>query len=79
MAGPQNAARRIERPHTVVAKDAALYTIGGVPAKSIRKRFDDATIEKLPALRWWDWPEEAIRRNLPAILAGDIAALERGR
>ena len=79
MAGPQNAARRIERPHTVVAKDAAPYTIGGVPAKPIRKRFDDAAIEKLPALRWWDWPEEAIRCNLPAILAGDIAALERGR
>ncbi len=79
MAGPQNAARRIDRLRAVVAKDAAPYVIGGVSAKSIRKRFDDAAIEKLPVLRWWDWPEEAIRRNLPAIQAGNIAALERGR
>ena len=48
MAGPQNAARRIARLRAVVAKDAAPYVIGGVSAKSIRKRFDDAAIEKLP-------------------------------
>ena len=57
---------------------ALLYTIvGGIPAKPIRKRFDDAVIERLETLRWWDWDEEKIRRNLPAIQSGDIAALER--
>ena len=54
------------------------YTIvGGILAKPIRKRFDDAVIERLETLRWWDWDEEKIRRNLPAIQSGDIAALER--
>ncbi len=61
----------------VVTKDVAPYTIvGGVPAKPIRRRFDDETIEKLESLRWWDWDTEKIRACIPAIQSGDIAALE---
>ncbi len=62
----------------VVTKDVPPYTIvGGVPAKQIRKRFDDATIEKLEEIRFWDWDEEKIKRNISAIQRGDICALER--
>lgn len=61
----------------VVTKDVAPYTIvGGVPAKPIRRRFDDETIEKLESLRWWNWDAEKIRACIPAIQSGDIAALE---
>lgn len=60
----------------VVTKDVTPYTIvGGVPAKPIRRRFDDTTIEKLQALHWWDWDKEKIKRNIPAIQSGDMAAL----
>ena len=61
----------------VVTKDVPPYTIvGSVPAKPIRRRFDDAVIARLEALRWWDWDEERIRRSIPAIQAGDVDALE---
>ena len=61
----------------VVTKDVPPYTVvGGVPAKTIRKRFDDATVEELLALRWWGWDKEKIKRSISAIQSGNIAALE---
>ncbi|GBG14987.1 uncharacterized protein NMK_2588 [Novimethylophilus kurashikiensis] len=39
----------------VVVKDVAPYSIvGGVPARPIRDRFDERTIEALLSWRWWD-------------------------
>lgn len=61
----------------VVTKDVEPYTIvGGVPAKPIRKRFDNDTILKLESLRWWDLPYEQIKKFLPAIRSGDVKSLE---
>lgn len=60
----------------VVTKDVPPYSIvGGVPAKSIRKRFDDETIVELLRLKWWDWSEEKIAQNIQAIKSGQVEQL----
>ncbi|MET3598504.1 CatB-related O-acetyltransferase [Martelella mangrovi] len=47
----------------VVVKDVAPYTVvGGVPAKLIKKRFSEATIEALKSLKWWDRDDSQLAR-----------------
>lgn len=64
--------------NSLVTKDVEPYTIvGGNPARVIRKRFDEGSIEFLLKLNWWDWPVEKITDNLTAITTGDIKALKK--
>jgi hypothetical protein len=61
--------------HAVVVEDVPPYSVvAGVPARVIRRRFDDSTCEALLALRWWD-------KGLAALTGVDYtdpqAALER--
>jgi len=60
----------------VVSKDVEPYAIvGGVPAKPIRKRFDDSTIERLLKIQWWNWPDEKVRMSIVNITQGRIENL----
>ena len=60
----------------VVTKDVPPYTVvGGIPAKEIKKRFDEATIQKLQQIEWWNWPIQKIRQFLPQIMNGEADKL----
>lgn len=49
----------------VVTKDVAPYSIVmGVPAKEIRKRFDNETIDLLLKSEWWYKPESELKSKL---------------
>ena len=48
---------------TVVESTKPYMIVGGVPAKIIGERFSENEREFLMNLKWWDKPEEWIRRN----------------
>ncbi|MBR4904742.1 MAG: CatB-related O-acetyltransferase [Selenomonadaceae bacterium] len=51
---------------SVVAKNIPPYAIAvGNPARVVKYRFDEETIRKLLAVKWWNWDLEKIADNFP--------------
>jgi virginiamycin A acetyltransferase len=62
----------------VVVKDVPPYAIvAGNPARVVKMRFDDPTIQRLLNIAWWNWDIEKITRHLKLICNLDINSLER--
>lgn len=58
---------------SVVTKDVPAYSIvAGNPARLMRHRFDETTITRLLALRWWDWSQAQIDEAIPLLTAPDL-------
>lgn len=57
----------------VVAKNVPPYAVVvGNPAKIVKYRFDESTVEKLLAIAWWDWPDDKIAAAIPFLLSENI-------
>ncbi len=77
MPGVTIGAGAIIAANATVTRDVPPYAIAaGNPAQTVKQRFDDATIARLLAIAWWDWPVDKITRNLNAIRGADLSALE---
>ncbi|MCC0673635.1 CatB-related O-acetyltransferase [Clostridioides sp. ES-S-0145-01] len=60
----------------VVTNNVPPYSIvGGIPAKIIKKRFNDDIISKLLKIKWWDWSYEKIQSSIQHIQSGAIDRL----
>lgn len=63
---------------SVVTANVPPYSIvGGNPAKIIKYRFDEKTIQTLLSIAWWDWSIEKLTENIAAITSNDLDALMR--
>jgi phosphonate metabolism protein (transferase hexapeptide repeat family) len=52
---------------SVVAHDVAPYEIvAGVPAESIRRRFDAETVARIESTEWWEWDHDTLAERLSA-------------
>ena len=61
----------------VVVKDVPPYAIvGGVPAKIIRYRFPQETIDKLEEIQWWNLPKETLMQNIHLFQKEDVSKEE---
>lgn len=60
----------------LVSKDVPPYAIvGGVPAKVLKHRFDEDTVQGLLKLEWWNWEESKIRKNIHLLCSGNVQGL----
>lgn len=61
---------------SVVTKDVAPYAVvAGNPAREIRKRFDEETIEKLLEIQWWNWDIEKVKEHYKILKSRDMSKL----
>lgn len=62
--------------YAVVTKDVEPYTIvAGNPARFVRQRFQKEIVEELQQIQWWNWEDEKVFRNIPAITSNDLQKL----
>ena len=60
----------------VVTRDVPPYAIvAGNPARIVRYRMSPERIAALLATRWWDWPQDEVRRLMPLLMSSRVEEL----
>jgi acetyltransferase-like isoleucine patch superfamily enzyme len=60
----------------VVTRDVRPYAIvAGVPAREVRRRFDEETVERLLGVAWWEWTDERVRANVDVLCSPRVDEL----
>ena len=58
----------------VVTKDVPAYSIvAGNPARVVKYRFSEEVIKKLLLIKWWNWSDEKVEKNVNDLLSSDIS------
>ena len=58
--------------NALVTRDVPPYAIVvGQPARVMKYRFEEAVVERLRQVSWWDWPVEEVRKHA-GLLQGDL-------
>ena len=62
----------------VVVSDVAPYTtVGGNPARLVKKRYSEEDVDRLLRVAWWNWPVDVITEHIPTIWTGTPVELEQ--
>lgn len=62
---------------SVVGSNVPAYAIvAGNPARVVRMRYDEAQVQRLQRIAWWNWDADKVSRNLELIVGADLDALE---
>ncbi|MGR5132369.1 CatB-related O-acetyltransferase [Vibrio alfacsensis] len=59
----------------VVTKNVPPYSIVVGNNQVVRQRFDEATINQLLEIQWWNWPLDHIKKAMKVMCSGDVNAL----
>lgn len=63
---------------SVVASDVLPYgVVAGNPARTLRRRFDDADVDRMLRAAWWDWPADLVTRHVRELASGSPREIER--
>ncbi len=63
--------------NSVVSKDIPAYSVAaGNPCVERKRRFDNKTIKHLLKIKWWNWTQEKISKNIDKLLSNNLEVIK---